>query len=253
MENGATHTPFKNKTTKVLKPVLGFEIEEKPKQDIELITGFSKKKVISATPKVKTGPLVIPFKGYDQGWRHKRGVNYIPPGASQANGEVVTVAKMEAADPSTYGLQIREKGSEMEDLAAEPLTEDKPQKVMTLEEEAAAALIDDANGVLNSDKKIDIIPLSLSSKPRSEAELFKDDIDSRPDECTLEDYERVPVQDFGEALLRGMGWKDGEPIGLKKRGGTYEAIGFERRERLLGLGAKPKPPHLDPNKKKPRR
>lgn len=29
----------------------------------------------------------------------------------------------------------------------------------------------------------------------------------------LQDYENVPIEEFGTAMLRGMGWKSGEGIG----------------------------------------
>jgi G patch domain/KOW motif-containing protein len=34
---------------------------------------------------------------------------------------------------------------------------------------------------------------------------------------TDEDYEKIPVDKFGLALLRGMGWKPGEGIGRNKQ------------------------------------
>lgn len=33
------------------------------------------------------------------------------------------------------------------------------------------------------------------------------------EEPTLEDYEKIPINDFGLAMLRGMGWKEGTGIG----------------------------------------
>lgn len=35
------------------------------------------------------------------------------------------------------------------------------------------------------------------------------------EESTLEDYEKIPINDFGMAMLRGMGWKEGSGIGKK--------------------------------------
>lgn len=32
-------------------------------------------------------------------------------------------------------------------------------------------------------------------------------------QSVLEDYENVPIESFGTAMLRGMGWKSGEGIG----------------------------------------
>lgn len=41
----------------------------------------------------------------------------------------------------------------------------------------------------------------------------KMDVSLRPDESKLEDYDKIPVEKFGAAMLRGMGWKEGDPIG----------------------------------------
>lgn len=64
--------------------------------------------------------------------------------------------------------------------------------------------------------------------PISETDAYRRAIQEAPDVSTLEDYERVPVEEFGAALLRGMGWK-GEKIS-----GPREV---KRRQNLLGLGA----------------
>jgi G patch domain/KOW motif-containing protein len=47
----------------------------------------------------------------------------------------------------------------------------------------------------------------------NEEEKFKHELKYRPAESQDEDYERVPVEDFGEALLRGMGWQPGTAVG----------------------------------------
>jgi hypothetical protein len=45
---------------------------------------------------------------------------------------------------------------------------------------------------------------------------FRDDVKNRPDETTMEDYENIPVEEFGAALLRGLGWNEGEGIGRNR-------------------------------------
>ena len=34
----------------------------------------------------------------------------------------------------------------------------------------------------------------------------------------MDDYEDMPIDQFGAAMLKGMGWKPGEAIGLNKKG-----------------------------------
>ncbi|XP_076362035.1 G-patch domain and KOW motifs-containing protein-like [Tachypleus tridentatus] len=64
----------------------------------------------------------------------------------------------------------------------------------------------------------------------------KVDVSIRPDESTLEDYERVPVEEYGLAVLRGMGWKKGEPVGGKNKQ-CVEPMKVVLRPKGLGLGA----------------
>lgn len=47
----------------------------------------------------------------------------------------------------------------------------------------------------------------------NETEKFKHDVALRPEVCSLEEYEKVPIDQFGSALLRGMGWKQGMIVG----------------------------------------
>jgi hypothetical protein len=43
------------------------------------------------------------------------------------------------------------------------------------------------------------------------------DVDVRPDAPSLDDYDDVPVEAFGAAMLRGMGWTDGGEVGLTNK------------------------------------
>lgn len=36
-------------------------------------------------------------------------------------------------------------------------------------------------------------------------------------QSTVEDYEKIPVDAFGLAMLRGMGWKPGKGIGKNEK------------------------------------
>lgn len=63
---------------------------------------------------------------------------------------------------------------------------------------------------------------------------------SRPDEADEEAYEDMPIEEFGTAMLRGMGWTPGTAIGLSNKG-LIEPIEFVKRPGYrLGLGAQPK-------------
>lgn len=73
----------------------------------------------------------------------------------------------------------------------------------------------------------------------SDEEAFRRDYDEAPSPPAEADYDAVPVEGFGAALLRGMGWKDGEAIGINKHAPINQIKTRDRRPNLLGVGAKP--------------
>ena len=81
------------------------------------------------------------------------------------------------------------------------------------------------------------IPPSKGSK--NEDLQFAEDVQERPDAPKQDAYARVAVKDFGEALLRGMGWAPGTGVGKTKVDVKPLVLGC--RPTLLGLGAAPKP------------
>ena len=118
--------------------------------------------------------------------------------------------------------------------------------------EQGATLVGDEEGesgaVHGSTAAVDKIPLLLrnrapgtESEALDEATKLKIDIEQRPVESSLEDYSRTPIAQFGEAMLRGMGWQKGEAIGGVNKGlatPTQFVPRFDRR----GLGATAKAP-----------
>ena len=90
----------------------------------------------------------------------------------------------------------------------------KPLSEMTLEERAIAELLQESSGGMSTIMVDDIraIPLLLRNRlpgmelVRNDDEAFKCDVQHRPEESTLEEYANTPVDAFGEAMLRGMGW-----------------------------------------------
>ena len=48
-------------------------------------------------------------------------------------------------------------------------------------------------------------------------------------------YERMPIEQFGKAYLRGYNWKEGD--GMGRNGEQIEAVEYVPRPQLLGLGA----------------
>lgn len=80
---------------------------------------------------------------------------------------------------------------------------------------------------------------TFQSGPQDETSAFRTDLQTRPDEPSLDAYARVPVGQFGAALLRGMGWKEGTAASRIGRAGPTEAYVPKARPAMLGIGAKP--------------
>lgn len=71
---------------------------------------------------------------------------------------------------------------------------------------------------------------------KTDHEKYKHDIAHRP---PSPEY-NVPISEFGAALMRGMGWKEGKPVG-KNGKGLIGLVDFKSRPSLLGLGAQEAP------------
>ncbi len=103
-------------------------------------------------------------------------------------------------------------------------TDDQKALRLVLAESSRGEGADDDEGLV-----IESIPMMQPPQTITEAEALKQDVEELPDSASLEDYARVPVAQFGAALLRGMGWKGNKDAGLYLP---------DARPALLGLGAK---------------
>ncbi|XP_064415388.1 G-patch domain and KOW motifs-containing protein isoform X2 [Latimeria chalumnae] len=92
----------------------------------------------------------------------------------------------------------------------------------------------------NSGKKEDpnlAIPLLMQNRvPEGFEDGDQINVDLRPEPSTEADYETVPVEAYGMAMLRGMGWKEGEGIGRTFKQ-DVKPIEHQLRPKGLGLGA----------------
>jgi hypothetical protein len=205
--------------------------------------------------KGKGDDLVIP-KIKNKDWRAEvrartggiKGKNLLPPEvqaqrAAMAVGSTLGGAKAEGVDVVNsqdgeikWGLSVRktqaEQGKqEVVETATEatvrPHNGTEEMKPQTADEEALSALLGQRTEKKGPDL---IIAVASNTTGRiTEEDAYRRAIREAPEASTLEDYERVPVEEFGAALLRGMGWK----------GETKEsAKEVKRRQNLLGLGAK---------------
>ncbi|KAI0293484.1 DExH-box splicing factor binding site-domain-containing protein [Multifurca ochricompacta] len=238
--------------------------EEDDQPTDELVTGFDRfgvqrcpfQSTHRVTPlPVPQGPLVIPALK-DRDWRElarrrRVGANtrmYVPPSGQVGTGADGSVGGLGTRDlinsgPQVEGLQLRKRAriDTLEDTPIETpeppaTTEGQPKE--SEDQRAIRALLASAEGNDDSHEEpvIDIIP--MTRRQPTEDDAFKQDVDELPDQATLIDYERIPVAQFGAAMLRGMGWKPGEPASRNKKRGIVEPWIPSPRPALLGIGAK---------------
>ncbi|KAG0273727.1 hypothetical protein BGZ95_010480 [Linnemannia exigua] len=223
----------------------------------ELIRGLDGNKIESLAPQEEAKQLVIP-KLENEDWRQqalsKRKRGYLPEGSSNSKDQAVTM-ETEEADETRVGLQIgkrvkveqkttTDQGSPSSmDVDSDTTTTTTTTTTVvieeTIEEMAARKILEAASGESGEGARR-LILQGQENVHQDEVEAFQKNLEELPDEASLEDYAKVPVEEFGAALLRGMGWK-GDNNGA-------EAVEYNRRPALLGLGAKPREP--EPSKKK---
>jgi G patch domain/KOW motif-containing protein len=179
----------------------------------------------------KKGPLVIPalantYRGPAGAAAARAAGNggkfvpsFVPPSSAAADGEDKFVAaavpteeeQRRAAASTRYGLELR--GGAVS--AAGGAGGGAGTTTTTAAAAAAAAA-----------------PPSLPERQRLE-----EDLKALPEPAPREAYEALPVEEFGKALLRGLGWREGEGVGRKRQ--KVETKEPVRRPERLGLGADP--------------
>src|SRR5690242_13833293 len=183
-------------------------------------------------PKEKKGPLVIPTLP-NRSWRdeaRKKQLERAPhtQQQQQQNGDVVMD---EPEAEVVYGLTVPT----------------KPSAAATAEPAAAAEAMDvDPSDTLTDAQRLDKQALEslLTGKATdtqrvvpaiSDEEALRNDLLDAPDEPDVAAYEATPIEGFGLAMLRGMGWKDSD--GEARKGGPAKAPAeVKRRPALLGIG-----------------
>ncbi|KAF9093827.1 hypothetical protein BGX23_002866 [Mortierella sp. AD031] len=228
---------FAKPTAPLVRPTVAFgdnaaEGHSQPQVD-ELIRGLDGNRIESLAPQEKAKALVIP-KLENADWRQqalaKRKRGYLPEGSSNSHSQDVADEKEEPEETRT-GLQItkrvkveqettttdQEHGSSSSmDVDTETTTTTTTtvvteeivteQKEETSDEIAARKIIEAVTGGPGEGARR-LVLHGQDNVQQDEVEAFQKNLEQLPDEATLEDYEKVPVEEFGAALLRGMGWK----------------------------------------------
>lgn len=216
--------------------------DEEPKH--EALTGFGSSGAILSAPVEEKKPLVIENAGNSDWARQARQRNGLPVEvrAAREGRDVVMVEKDEVSTAS--GLQMARPTAEativeeQESSVSNGLAEREPR---TADEEALQALLDGdesrprGNAVITAGEDDRFGALN-------DRDNFQAFVESHPDSSTLEEYAAMPVEEFGLAMLRGMGKKrraNGEVINLDMSEKKEEKR--VKRQEFLGIGAKAAP------------
>lgn len=165
----------------------------------------------------------------------KRGKNLPPEEArGRQNGHVVEREPADQDRQVQWGLTVTKTKNGDDDAKA--VSTSPPAESLTRQDEAppgqpqapARTADDEAMDVLLG--RASTAGKAIPRLPLSEDDAYRRDAAAAGAESTLDDYEAMPVEEFGAALLRGMGW-DGEPRGPRPKE-------VRRRANRLGLGAK---------------
>ncbi|KAK1923253.1 DExH-box splicing factor binding site-domain-containing protein [Papiliotrema laurentii] len=144
----------------------------------------------------------------------------------------VQVKKEEGMEVGANGHTYETAAADAVHVKTEPGVKEEP---LSLEEQALrAVLAGNTPGESEEDRKQRelVIGVHANTYEMSEAEAYKRDVAALPEESTLDDYATVPVEAFGMAMARGMGW---DPKSSENTTVHEPKV----RPQLLGLGATP--------------
>ncbi|KAF6206273.1 hypothetical protein GE061_017502 [Apolygus lucorum] len=153
----------------------------------------------------------------------------MPPGSSVRDRILEAVKAREAKSGSGKGAPKDTDGEQLNGAEKLPTVqngaEGKPEeqvevKPLTLDEMAAKELLENAK---------------MDTEEKKEALVIQAEEGANRKQSTLDDYESMPINDFGLAMLRGMGWDPKKGIGLNEKVVTPTAP--QLRPKGMGLGA----------------
>jgi G patch domain/KOW motif-containing protein len=177
-----------------------------------------------------------------------------------------------AAAPSIFADSAAAAAAAAGAPPAEVITSSRPKRTRTAAEQEAPPLViplrrdaldqrarDELLGAATSDPSLVIaqpdapasdLPLLIANKlpglreARDDRERFELNMRARPAELAPTDgaFDKVPVEQFGMAMLRGMGYTPDVGVGKGSHARSVAPYLLEGRPALLGLGAKPKEP-----------
>ncbi|XP_053480314.1 G-patch domain and KOW motifs-containing protein isoform X2 [Ictalurus furcatus] len=172
-------------------------------EERDFLTGVEGKELKSTKPVEKPKELIIPLIQKNRWYRHE--------GVKQEDG------KEAPSSPSKQQDSV------------------ESQAIKELIEESQKQQEEWKNGP-QCDPNLAIPLLMQNHVPQGFEDGEQIKVDLRPESSTEADYEQVPVEAYGLAMLKGMGWRQGEGIGRTFKQ-DVKPIEHQLRPKGLGLGA----------------
>jgi hypothetical protein len=161
------------------------------------------------------------------------------------------MVKKEQVDKISDGVQVKQEQEDSVDIKGnghvsstatttvktEQIDTMDPSKALTLEQQALQAILAGDQSIESDADRLQREMVIESAQDRqiqpwSEEDALQRDLDALPEESTGDDYRNVPIEAFGMAMLRGMGWNPNDDSNTKIH--VPKA-----RPGQLGLGATP--------------
>ncbi|XP_032377356.1 G-patch domain and KOW motifs-containing protein isoform X1 [Etheostoma spectabile] len=195
------------KTVSKFKPSTGDAAVKR--DDRDYLTGIDRKELQSSKPSEKPKELIIPLIQKNRWHRADRAGQSVECNASDGKTQETTKAN-----------------DSVESQAVKELIEDSRRQLEQWQ-----------NGSQSESNPNLAIPLLMQNKV---PDGFEDGdhvkVDLRPESSTEADYDSVPVEAYGIAMLKGMGWNKEEGIGRTFKQ-HVKPIEHQLRPKGLGLGA----------------
>jgi hypothetical protein len=138
-------------------------------------------------------------------------------------------------DAVKYGLNVFAPiAAAPEDVAQEEQQQQEEEKETPQHKTADQLAIDALTGAAPTST------LTIPAAATTEEDAFASTFHSAPPAPTLSDYTAVPVEEYGAAMLRGMGWKGPSTApSAPTKNGKKPSLLPTKRPALLGIGADP--------------
>ncbi|KAM8754294.1 G-patch domain and KOW motifs-containing protein [Acanthopagrus schlegelii] len=192
------------KTVSKFKPSTGDALTSK--EDRDYLTGIDRNELQSTKPSEKPKELIIPLIQKNRWHKVDR-----PPQSEGSEGKTA---------------ETTQDNDSVDSQAVKELIEDSRRQLEEWQ-----------NGP-QSERNLNLsIPLLMQNKvPDGFEDGDQVKVDLRPESSTEADYDRVPVEAYGLAMLKGMGWSKTEGIGRTFKQ-DVKPIEHQLRPKGLGLGA----------------